>query len=118
MSMIETTVQDYLISRELAGIGDNVFLEVPEDPPQEYILIEKTGSGKENRIDRAMIAVQSVSRSRLINAIKTNDRVKEAMDEFADRSDAIYSCSLNGDYNWTNTQTKEYRYQAVFNLYY
>lgn len=118
---IEITVLNYLLEQEINGIGTNVYAEAPEDPPQAYILVEKTGSGQTDRINRAMIAVQSISRDRqngLMAVMMINEQVKEVMLQFAELSDKIYSCKLNSDYNFTNTETKEYRYQAVFNIYY
>lgn len=116
--MIETIVREYLIRSDIEKIGKNVFLETPEDAPQEYIVIEKTASGDADRIESAMIAVQSISKKRLLNAASINEAVKECMKAFAEESNEIYSCRLNSDYNFTNTSTKEYRYQAVFNLYF
>ena len=117
-NMIEITVLNYLISKNLTGINNNVYLEVPESPPAEYILVEKTGSGEMDRINQAMIAVQSISRTSLVTALGINELVKTAMKEFPEESTEIYACKLNSDYNFTNTETKEYRYQAVFNLYF
>ncbi|MBQ9031864.1 MAG: hypothetical protein IJ106_10495 [Parasporobacterium sp.] len=116
--MIEIIVLNYLLDQDIDGIGENVFLEVPEDPPARYIVIEKTGSGRENRISNASFAVQSISANSLLEAASTNEAVKAAMDVFAENSDKIYSCRLDTDYNFTNTATKEYRYQAVFNLHF
>lgn len=116
--LIEQIVKDYLVSRNISGIGTNVFLEKPESKVQEYILIEKTGSGQTDKIDQALIAIQSISKNRMVNAAKTNERVKREMLQMADLDEHIYSCNLNSDYNFTNTATKEYRYQAVFNLHF
>jgi len=41
--------------------------------------------------------------------------VKQAMCDIADESE-VCKCSLNSDYNFTDTATKKYRYQAVFDL--
>ena len=116
--MIEVIVLNYLLEQNIEGIEQNIFLEVPEQKPDRYILIEKTGSGRENRIDSASFAVQSISQNSLLEAAQINEAVKAVMDDFAGNSSEIYSCRLNGDYNFTNPSTKEYRYQAVFNLYY
>ncbi len=119
--MLETLIINYLISRDIEGIGEHVYAETPENAPDEYIRVEKTGSGKTDGINRAMIAVQSISRDRdhgLETVIRINEDVKEAMEQFPFMSDDIYSCKLNSDYNFTDTQSKEYRYQAVFNLFY
>ena len=119
--MIEETIISYLTSKELS-VGAHVYAQVPENPPDAYIVIEKTGSGRVNRIDQAMIAIQSIVRKKgdgngLLAAAQLNEEVKEAMDESIELPE-IFRCELNSDYNFTNTATKEYRYQAVFNLFY
>ena len=116
--MIEKTVLDYLIGQDLDGIGRNIFLEVPVNPPARYIVLEKTASGAANKIRSAMIAVQSICSDSLYTAAQVNEAVIEAMEMLAEHSDQVYSCRLNSDYNFTDPDTKEYRYQAVFNIYY
>ena len=114
---IEIEILNYLLSKNLS-VEENIFCEVPKkDIPSEYILIEKTGSSRENLIDQAMIAIQSISKESLSTAMQLNEEVKEAMDEITELGE-IFRCECNSDYNFTNTQTKEYRYQAVFNLFY
>lgn len=107
--MIETIILDYL----------NDVLDVPAcmEKPQdidEFVLIDKTGSGKENHINNAIITIQSYSTT-LYKAASLNETLKSAMESIIDL-DSISSCSLNSDYNYTDTTTKEYRYQAVFEL--
>lgn len=114
--MIEVNIIDYLISRNIAD--GEVYAEVPENPPDRYVVIQKTASGMENRIESAMVAVQSISRDSLLDAIVLNESVKQAMLCMAETEDGIYSCTLNSDYNYTDAETKKYRYQAVFNLYF
>ena len=114
--MIEITIRNYLLGLNLS-VGQNIFLETPEKPPEEYILVEKTGSGKTNHINQAMIAIKSISKKRLYRAMFINEEVKSAMENIIYAED-IFRCELNSDYNFTNTTTKEYRYQAVFNLFY
>lgn len=118
--MIEEKLIDYLANAGLS-VGANIFAEVPFEPPDEYIVIEKTGSGRTDRIDRAMVAIQSIVKRRsdnsVLRAMQINEEIKTAMDSFAEEDD-IFSCSLNSDYNFTNSKTQEYRYQAVFNIYF
>ena len=119
--IIENAVRDYLAGKSMDLAGDKIFLEVPAKPPDEYVMVEKTASGKENQINSAMIAVKSISRDKENGMYKVqliNEAVKEAMDSFADESDQIYACRLNTDYNFTDPDTKEHRYQAVFNIFY
>ena len=110
--MIEKILMDYLQS----NIDVPVYMEKPSMFPGEYILIEKTGSGLNDRIESAMVAIQSYSGS-MTGAVELNERMKSVMLDAAEL-DEIGSCRLNSDYNFTDTSTKEYRYQAVFNITY
>lgn len=115
--MIEAIILNHLIAKN-TSVGTNVFMEVPvKDIPQKYILLEKTGSGKSNYVDRATIAVQSISQNSLAEAAALNVEAIEAMESLIENN-AVYASNLNSDYNFTNTETKEYRYQAVFDVYY
>lgn len=110
--MIEKTVLDYLSTM----LSVPVYMEVPEAVPASYVIIEKTGGGMENQIWTATLAIKSVAAS-LFNAATLNAAVIEAMIGITDTTD-ISKCSLNSNYNFTDTRTKEYRYQAVFDLVY
>ena len=108
--MIEKIVLDYLS----AALQVPVFMERPETPPESYVLIEKTGGGKTNWIYTATMAIQSIAPT-LENAAKLNEQVKEAMDNIIVLEDVSRS-NLNSDYNFTDTTSKKYRYQAVYDL--
>lgn len=110
--MIETTILDYLSS----VLPEPCSLEVPERPPARFVVLEKTGSSRENHINTASFAVQSYAPS-LFEAAELNERVKAAMDDLILLPD-IFSSKLDSDYNFTDTATKRYRYQAVYNITY
>lgn len=116
--MIEAIVLNYLISCNIDGIGNNVFAEVPVNPPERYLVIEKTAGGESDKIHSAMVAIQSYSKNSLVEAAGISEKVVEAMEIMAESVAEIYSSKLNTDYNFTNPDTKFYRYQAVFNLYF
>lgn len=115
--MIEVTLIQYLIGKTRAG--SNVFAERPNEIPSEYILIDKTGSSVENMIPTSTIAIQSVSDSMqggsMFGAMSLNDEVKDAMENIIALDD-IVSVRLISDYNYTDDSTKEYRYQAVYEI--
>ena len=46
-----------------------------------------------------------------------NGKVKEAVKGLVEL-DSISGVHLNSDYNFTDTETKRYRYQAVFDINY
>ena len=110
--MVEKIVKDYLQS----SLGIPVRLEEEDDLENEYVLIEKTGSSTGNHIASATLAVQSFSTS-LYGAATLNERVKAAMEKIIELDD-ISKCELNSDYNYTDTNRKKYRYQAVFDIVY
>lgn len=109
--MIEKVIYDYLTA-ELAPVP--VFMELPKIKPQTCVVVEKTGSGRSNHINEATFAVQSYAPS-MFAAATLNETVKTAMDNAITLPD-ISASRLNSDYNFTDTTTKEYRYQAVYDL--
>jgi hypothetical protein len=110
--MIEKILYDYL-SKTLSV---PVYMEVPQSPPNSFVVIEKTGSSERNHIKSAMIAVQTYGAS-LYQAATLNEITKDAMIDLI-KEDEICGIELNSDYNFTDTSMKKYRYQAVFDVFY
>jgi hypothetical protein len=109
--MIEVTILNYL-NENLENI--TAYMERPTNPSKSYVLIEKTGGGEENHIRHSTIAVKSIAES-LYKAALLNEEVKDLMSS-AISLDDIAKVELNSDYNFTDTSTKQYRYQAVFDI--
>ena len=76
--MIEVIIKNYLAEK----LSVPVVLEVPANSSKSFVLLEKTGSSREERIDRAMLAIQSYAPS-MYEAARLNERVKAAMDSAA-----------------------------------
>lgn len=108
--MIEKILLNYLNSK----LTVPVVMEEPADKPESFVVIQKTGSSRVNYIFSATIAVQSYGAS-LLKAAELNEAVKDAMLNIIEVGE-VASCRLNSDYNFTDSQTKRYRYQAVFEL--
>ena len=108
--MIEVTLRDWLASR----LDVPVYLDIPQDAPSEYVTLERTGGGEEHHINRCTFAIQSIGAS-LYAAASINEEVKQEMKGIIE-IDSISKVSLNTDYNFTDTTTKQYRYQAVYNI--
>lgn len=108
--MIEKTILDYLQKK----------LDVPVDLlhcgkiPGKCVLFEKVGSGKRNQIKNSTFAFQSYAET-LYEACELNERVKEAVEGMVELGE-IGRVKLNTDYNFTDTETKHYRYQAVYDI--
>ncbi len=109
--MIEKVILDYL---NTSALSVTAYAQRPEVKPESYIVIEKTGSERTNRINQATIAVQSYAPT-LYEAAELNEEVKDVMDGLAELEE-IGRVRLVSDYNFTNTTAKDYRYQAVYNI--
>lgn len=110
--MIEKIVLDYLNNT----LRVSAFMEKPAKPPEKYVLLEKTGGSSENCIKSATFALQSYADS-LFDAAILNEEVKTAMGNIIVLNE-VMSSKLNSDYNYTDTTKKQYRYQAVYDLFY
>lgn len=108
--MIEATVISYLAS----ALSVPVSAELPATLPASFAVVEKTGGGEANHIRDATIAVQSYAPT-LFEAAQLNETVLTAMKGIT-ALPSISKCTLNTSYNFTDPSTKQYRYQAVFDI--
>lgn len=121
---MSASIEKIILEALQEGTGVPTFMEVPEDPPARYIILERTGGGEAGYSYRtARIAVQSCVGRRddggsLLDAAELNEEVLDLMRDIQYKENAIRSCELNSTYNFTDTGTKRYRYQAVFDLVY
>lgn len=116
--MIELTLLNYLKS----VLSVPVEMEKPtSNELVEYVLIQKTGSSQTNHINTAVFVIQSYSDTlydaALLNEIVKNAMIGNGVDQYGITATTnISSCTLNSDYEYSDLTTKEYRYQAVFDL--
>lgn len=108
--MIEKTIRDYLNHT----MPVPTYLEIPKNPPKRFIVIEKTSGGRKNRVESSAFAMQSYAES-LYRAAELNQELKKSVEQMI-VLDEIASVRLNSDYNFTDAETKQYRYQAVFDI--
>ena len=110
--MIETIILSHL---KTALDTTNVYMEVPRDNlPSSFVVVERTGGERANHIDTTTFAVQSYADS-LYNAAVLNESVKAAMDSLIEE-DEVSKSAYQTDYNFTDTTTKRYRYQVVYDI--
>ena len=107
--MITKDLLDYLGTQLTVG----VYMEAPEQLTN-YVLIDQTGSSRTNHIITTTVAIQSYAPS-LYEVMLLNEDVKAAMDGFAGLAN-VTRVELQTDYNFTNTATKQYRWQAVYSI--
>lgn len=110
--MIEKTVIAYLKRKFPDEI---VKAEVPKGMPDRFITVEKTGSQQIGiELFQSTIAVQSWDTTKM-KAAELSDEVCKVLRAMPDEEDEV-TRSGGSDYDFTDTATKRYRYQAVFTL--
>lgn len=112
--MIEIIVRKFLESK----MSVPVLMEVPKSTVSQFVIIERTGGAQENFISSAVITIQSYAAT-MQEAAELNEEVKRWMLDGLDgliTLDEVSSVNLNSDYNYTDTTSKRYRYQAVFDI--
>lgn len=111
--MIEVILLNFLKS----NLDVPVFALMPDlTKNSKFVLIEKTFENNTNQLKECNIAIQSYADS-LYNAILLDEHVQKSMELF-DTTDNIASVHLTNDYNFTDTTTKKYRYQAIYKIKY
>lgn len=110
--MIEEIIKKHLEKK----LNVKVLFEKPSPDKDVYILVEKIGSSKKNHLPSATFAFQSYGK-KLFEAAQLNERLKNAVESMIEL-DEIRGIGFEGDYNFTDTDTKKYRYQAVFEIKY
>lgn len=107
--MIEMTICNYLSTK----LDCQVLPEKPRRPFGRMVFVERTG-GNGRFIRNTTIAIQSYGTS-MYEAAELNEEVIRSMESIWEL-DEIVKVDLNQNYNFTDTTTKEYRYQAVFDV--
>lgn len=105
--MIEKTILDYLDEH----LTVPVYMEEPISKPASYVLIERTGSSESDLIESTTLALQSYGAS-LYDAAALNMAVKARIKQAVELP-SVSAVYINSDYNFTDTETKRYRYQCV-----
>ena len=110
--MIELVIKNYLDGH----LDVPSFFEHQNGLKGKYVLVEKLSGGKRNTIKSSVFVFQSYADS-LFESARLNEQVKEVVEAMIELPE-ITGIQLNSDYNFTDTQTKKYRYQAVFDINY
>ncbi|HFU4055713.1 TPA: hypothetical protein ACGO6G_001777 [Streptococcus suis] len=110
--MIEVITLNFLTEQ----LSVPVYTEHQEDMPDSFVIFEKTSGGKKNHLNQATLAIQSYGPS-LAESAMLNEEVKQVVEKMGVLP-SISRVELNSDYNFTDTETKRYRYQAVVDFIY
>lgn len=110
--MIELVILNYLKDH----LEVPVYMEHEHDMPNRFVTFERTSGDKTNHLNKCLVAFQSYAPS-LYEASLLNEQLKQTVEGMITLNE-IAGVHLVSDYNFTDTQTKKYRYQAVFDFRY
>lgn len=110
-------IEETVIAHLSAALSVPVYAEEPENPPESFVRLEKTGEARQNHIRAATLALQSFAPT-LYGASELSGEVERAMDALPDASMDVYGSHFRGSYNFTDPQSRRYRYQAVYEVTY
>lgn len=110
--MIEKIVKKYLDEH----LGVPSFFEHEKNMPESFVIIQKTGGGGSDYVRSSTFAFQSYAPS-LQKAAELNEIVKKTIENLVSVNE-VSGVHHNSDYNFTDTETKRYRYQAVYDINY
>ena len=110
-------IEQFLIEKLNQWLDVPVYAEVPQDPPERFAVLERVGLKRENHVTDASIAFQSHSTKSLYDAA-TLDGVVRAAVWLLETLPEISGVRLASSYNHTDPETKRYRYQSTFEIYF
>lgn len=108
--MIESTILSFL---DNAGLDAPLYMEIPENPPDEFYILENTGQSMRDQVRTTTMAVQSYAQS-MERAADLAYEIDEVILETLQELDDVAGVRLNSLYNFTDQSTKQYRYQGVY----
>lgn len=111
--MIEVTLRQYLVD----GLnGTPVVMEIPKDPPGEFVLLQLADGGQINHIDAATFFV-TVYGTTLYAAAELKEQVKTLLFN-AISLPSISSATLGQERAGVDIDLHIYKYDLTFNFYY
>lgn len=118
---IEKIIINYLVRSQIAGIEERVYAERPVSDEDAFILIRRTGGSTANHIRSYLIITEVCVRRdeakglTKLYAAEIFENLLQAMEQIAE-STPLYGCHKNSDYDATDQNSKEYQYQALWQI--
>lgn len=108
--MLEEILFNFLNNVELDA---PTYTMIPKNPPEEFYVLERTGGGISDHINSTTVAIRSNAQS-LERAADLMYDLDNVMRNALPSLDYICGVRRNSIANFTDPQTKAYRYQGVY----
>lgn len=103
------------VAQRLNGsTGFEVYIEVPDPRPDEFITVELTGGQAQRFIKTPTLAIQSWAQTRK-RAYEMAQIVEQACIDLVDESN-IFTAQPSGTYRWPDPESRQARYQMTLDL--
>lgn len=111
--MIEVDVKNFIDN----NLPYHSYVQKPPEINEPCFVIEKLGGSRNEHIDTATMAIQTYAPTPYQAANTSEIMINAMLEEFIDLPN-VAKIELNSSYNYPDTTIKNYRYQAVFEIYY
>ena len=105
--MIETVLRDYAA----AALQVPVFLEIPAAPPTRFVVLKRSGAGRERFLANGNLIADSCAES-LFEGASLNEKVK-TVSESLDTLEEVGLVTVSAEYAVVDTAHKRSPYQAL-----
>ena len=109
------TIEQIAIDYLLASGFTEVYAEVPLDPSDKYVLVYRSSGNYLNEIRHMGLYTEVRCRTSKLEAAELHESVIAAMRTMRD-STPLFRCGLVSEYDAAMTSTKEYRFQALWEI--
>lgn len=106
-------IEKIIIEHLEAALDVPVYVMMPDVLPQEFVVIDRTGTSIENRITTTSIVIDSYSSVSTLAAAELADAVNSAMDELNNDAN-VAGCHMENCIKYTDVVRKIPRYQSTF----
>lgn len=110
--MIDFIIKEFLEK----NLEVKIFMVEPDLSLDKYVTFERVSNFKKDYLYTTTFAFQSWADT-LYDAMILNEKVKEVLEKIDQEKEIMYS-KFQNDYNFTDTETKKYRYQSIFEIKY
>lgn len=105
-----------ILNRLNALLSLDVYMEKPDDAPEEFYVIQFVKGGNQHGLAEMSIIAQSYGNT-MYRACDMNKDMEAALESLISE-DYIRDISRNGSYPYNKTDIKQYRYQCLFDVSY
>lgn len=104
-------IEEILIGYLTPLLNVPVLTDVPEERPEEWVLIQRASQYTEDFVEHGTVILWSYAPT-TYRAALLDRNVRKHLALLAERVDSVSKATIENSFNDTDTQTKEHRYRS------